>query len=86
MRIYGVNKSVSVFDTPDLFERMGIVLITPWIWSQKEQQSLGALFSRFVPLETDFSDLMNGGIRIRGVSPDLPLSDPEKLQIYTARS
>lgn len=45
----------------------------------------GLVFSRFLPLETDFSDLDNGGVRVTGVSPDLPRWDGERLKTYTVQ-
>lgn len=63
-----------IFDCPDLMERRGTVLITSWHWKPRESVMFGLLFSRFLPLHTDLTQLQNGAVQITGVSPDLPRS------------
>jgi hypothetical protein len=80
-----LDQGTPVFECPDLMERKGVVVITSWLWKPRETVLFGLVFSRFVPLETDLSDLENGGVRITGVSPDLPRHAGGRLKTYTCQ-
>lgn len=80
-----LSQSTPLFECPDLIDRKGIVVVSTWMWKPSEKEMFGLLFSRLVPLSVDLSDIENGGVKITGVSPELPRWVGGPLKAYTAR-